>query len=80
MLKAANGKSMKAIDVFAGAISYLKQEFLNDLNHRNSHNNITVNEIRWVLTVPAIWGNAAKQFMRVAATQVCVIYSYFIHL
>jgi len=28
------------------------------------------NEITWVITVPAIWDNAAKQFMRDAATKV----------
>jgi len=27
-------------------------------------------EIGWVLTVPAIWSDAAKQFMREAAVQV----------
>ena len=31
------------------------------------------NEVRWVITVPAIWRQQAKQFMREAAYQVFVI-------
>ena len=30
-----------------------------------------VQDITWVLTVPAIWTDSAKQFMREAAVQVC---------
>jgi hypothetical protein len=29
-----------------------------------------MDDIAWVLTVPAIWDDAAKQFMRLAATEV----------
>jgi hypothetical protein len=31
--------------------------------------------IRWVLTVPAIWSDAAKQFMRKSANLVNTIYT-----
>ena len=31
---------------------------------------IKPSEINWVLTVPAIWSDAAKQFMREAAVEV----------
>lgn len=31
-------------------------------------------EITWVLTVPAIWSDPAKQFMREAAVKVCSIF------
>lgn len=68
-LVAANGKTMKAIDVFSGAISYLKSHLMNSVNDRNSGNRITVDKIRWVLTVPAIWSDGAKQFMREAAVK-----------
>ena len=37
-----------------------------------------VNEdVRWVITVPAIWKQSAKQFMREAAYQVCFIIYLF---
>jgi hypothetical protein len=32
-------------------------------------------DIRWVLTVPAIWSEAAKQFMRKSANLVNTIYT-----
>ena len=32
-------------------------------------------EIRWVLTVPSIWSDAAKQFMRKSANLVNTIYT-----
>lgn len=31
-------------------------------------------DILWVLTVPAIWSDQAKQFMREAAIQVCITF------
>ena len=33
-------------------------------------------DIRWVVTVPAIWRQEAKQFMREAAYQVIAMYTY----
>jgi len=32
--------------------------------------------INWVITVPAIWSNKAKQFTREAAVQVCYLNYY----
>ena len=31
-------------------------------------------DIHWVLTVPAIWNDSAKQFMRLAAEQVTIVF------
>ena len=61
---------MKAIIVFSEAIRFLKDHLIHSLNERNAHNEIDVDDIMWVLTVPAIWTDAAKQFMREAAEQV----------
>ena len=69
-LKAANGKLMSAMDVFSAAINFLKKQFLNNIKDRDPRKNITVDKVRWVLTVPAIWGFSAKQFMREAAQKV----------
>ncbi|XP_060065869.1 heat shock 70 kDa protein 12B-like [Ylistrum balloti] len=59
------GKTMKAKTVFAAGIRFLKTHAEDLINTRG----ISVEEweIRWVLTVPAIWSDAAKQFMREAA-------------
>ncbi|XP_052793952.1 heat shock 70 kDa protein 12A-like [Mya arenaria] len=48
--------------------SWLKDDLWRVSNDRIS-GTIRENEIHWVLTVPAIWDNAAKQFMREAAKQ-----------
>lgn len=61
---------MKAIDVFSAAIEYLKNHLLEELKKRGMDR--CEEDIRWVLTVPAIWKDPAKQFMRDAAEQVLV--------
>lgn len=67
VLTASNGKQMKAVDVFSSAITFFKDHLINSVNRRNAGNCITVESIRWVLTVPAIWSDSAKQFMRESA-------------
>ncbi|XP_060608504.1 heat shock 70 kDa protein 12A-like [Ruditapes philippinarum] len=59
------GKKMKAIDVFGAVIQYLKDYLLDQLKTRGPE--VQNNDIHWVLTVPAIWTDSAKQFMREAA-------------
>lgn len=69
---------MPAIDVFARSIEYLKDEFVKKFQERNLQVTITpLNKyVSWVLTVPAIWDEAAKQFMEEAAER--VMYKQFI--
>ncbi|CAH1264037.1 HSPA12B [Branchiostoma lanceolatum] len=55
-----NGKKLPALDVFAHALRYLKDHMLKATTLKND-------DICWVLTVPAIWDDSAKQFMRQAA-------------
>ena len=66
------GRKMKAIDVFAAVIRYLKDHLLELLKTRGTE--VQNKDIHWVLTVPAIWTDSAKQFMREAA------YKVFYHL
>lgn len=42
-----------------------------DPNKTESNDSSWSDDILWVLTVPAIWSDQAKQFMREAAMQVC---------
>lgn len=67
-LKDDQGKSMPAVDVFAASIKYLKQKLMEKLKDRIK--DIRETDIHWVITVPAIWNDAAKQFMKIAAGQV----------
>lgn len=59
------GKKLPAIDVFSKSIECLKNHLKDLLLERN----ITLkdHEALWVLTVPAIWDDTAKGFMRQAA-------------
>lgn len=63
---------MPAIDVFARSIEYLKDEFVKKFEERNLQISIfPLNKnVSWVLTVPAIWDEPAKQFMEEAAERV----------
>lgn len=67
-IKSTDGKEMKAIDVFSAAINFLRGHLLDTLEKRAT--GVRETDIQWVLTVPAIWDDAAKQFMRVAAEKV----------
>ena len=68
-LQAANGKKMLALKVFAYALKFFKDHCLQELSDQSS-TKIVNDDIRWVITVPAIWRQPAKQFMRQAAYEV----------
>ena len=61
-----NGKPLSALTVFSQYICHLKDEAFNTVKMTSS-DDVSMKDIRWVLTVPAIWSDAAKQFMREAA-------------
>ena len=69
-IKAANGKSFTALEVFAHSIKFMKDEALRILASDTGDKDFNVLDIQWVLTVPAIWTPRAKQFMREAAYEV----------
>ena len=69
LLEARNGKSMRALDIFSKALQYLKDKALEAI-YKQSGVEYTAKEVRWVVTVPAIWKQSAKQFMREAAYEV----------
>lgn len=64
-----SGKELPAMYVFSKAIDYMHYHLLGKLEQEDD-NEIAEEEIKWVLTVPAIWDDSAKQFMRDAAEQV----------
>ena len=62
------GLTMSALTVFTAGIRYLKDHMHGMFIERNIE--LREDEIHWVLTVPAIWQDNAKQFMREAAVDV----------
>ena len=62
------GKKMEAMKVFSAAVGYLRNHLLSTCEKQLT--DIKDSDIRWVLTVPAIWNDPSKQFMREAAEKV----------
>ncbi|KAH3835271.1 heat shock 70 kDa protein 12B-like [Dreissena polymorpha] len=67
MLEDVLGKKMLAMDVFSACIKFLKDDCLGKI--RLQLPEIRDTDIRWVLTMPAIWNDVSKQFMRESAAK-----------
>jgi len=77
---ASNGKKLEALTVFSHSIRYLKDKAIEIIREVTGDNGYNAMDIQWVLTVPAIWKPAAKQFMREAAYMVNNIQDHFLLL
>lgn len=66
-LKDATGKEMEAIKVFELSIKFLVGDLMKNL--KNSYTDIKQSDVEFVITVPAIWDDRSKQFMREAARE-----------
>lgn len=58
-------KLLPAVEIFAHAINCLKMKLFEQLD--KDQKVLSPDDILWVLTVPAIWDDSAKDFMRKAA-------------
>ena len=67
MIKAVDGKELPVVTVFSKALQYMKTTVLDYLNKQVEN---PARSILWIVTVPAIWSQAAKQVMRMAAEEV----------
>ena len=65
-MRAANGKAIPAMTVFCHALRFFRDHALQEITDQ-SDTKITNEDVKWVITVPAIWKAPAKQFMRQAA-------------
>ena len=81
IIKDIAGKPVTAMKVFGTSIRALMNHLF--LKFTETGMEIEPKDIRWVLTVPAIWSDAAKQFMRKSANLVNTILTrtgmYIIH-
>lgn len=67
------GKPMKAFDVFVESIKFIVSHMMKYVNDSEKLQTLTIKsekDIHWLLTVPAIWKDLSKRFMREAAVQV----------
>ncbi|XP_074593489.1 heat shock 70 kDa protein 12A-like isoform X2 [Brevipalpus obovatus] len=65
-ISSVGGKKVSALLVFSHSLRYFKNHALNELTNECG-TKVADEDIRWVVTVPAIWRQTAKQFMRMAA-------------
>ena len=71
-LRASNKGTMPAIQVFSAALRYLSRKLVKFIKNTVENSGVeNVEDILWVLTVPAIWKPGARHFMRKAAFEVC---------
>ena len=61
---------MPAQQIFIHAIKFLKDHYLNILNAKFTFRS---KEIQWVLTIPPVWNDSAKHFMREACYKISMI-------
>nr|XP_022327057.1 myosin-10-like isoform X5 [Crassostrea virginica] len=65
LIRDATGKALDAMTVFSISIKYITDHLFKSLS--NNFPEIEMDDIHFVLTVPAIWDQKAKQFMTEAA-------------
>jgi hypothetical protein len=71
MIADIHGKCASAQRIFAESIKFLRGHFVKVLRLRNM--GVLEDNIFYVVTVPAIWSDAARQFTREAAVMVCIL-------
>eukprot|EP00752_Nemacystus_decipiens_P002189 g2083.t2 len=69
---AEGGQQLPLIDVMATALRHFKEDVI---THVSSESEVahTVEDITWVVTIPAIYDDFAKRFMRIAAEKAGII-------
>lgn len=67
-----NGVKFSVLDLITDYLRFLKEEALEEIKNATS-GYIDPQEIRWCLTVPAIWTDGDKQMMRIAAQRAGLI-------
>lgn len=73
-LQATNGQRVLANIIFSHALRYFKDSCLKEINDGAiAREPIDAMSVQWVITVPAIWRQSAKQFMRDSAIKVYII-------
>ena len=68
-LEAANGQRYPAFEVITMTLKFFKDHALRELSNQCG-TTIDNDDVRWIITVPAIWNEQAKKFMRLAAYEV----------
>lgn len=65
MARSIDGRELPLMTVISESLKFISEKALEKLEEQVGK--INKNKIRWVLTVPALWTEDQKQFMRKAA-------------
>ena len=68
-MEAANGQRFAAFQLVAMTLRFFREHALRELSSQCG-TSIDNDDVRWTVTVPAIWNEQAKKFMRLAAYEV----------
>lgn len=69
--RAIDGRTMPLMEVVSCSLKYIAERALEKL--KDQVGKISLQKIRWVLTVPALWNEEHKSFMRRAAYEARII-------
>lgn len=72
------GKPLAALEVFSISLNYMREKVMEMLKEDDKQVTNNKDNIEWIITVPAIWEEIAKQFMRKAAKKVNITLLIFI--
>lgn len=68
LLQNETGKTISARKVFSESLKFLVNSLYDEVTKQQT--DIKMADIRWVVTVPAIWSDPAKALMRRSTTEV----------
>ena len=69
--RAVDGRELPLMQVTSESLKYIAEKGLEKLSEQVGK--IVATKIRWVLTVPALWSEEHKHFMRKAAVEAGII-------
>ena len=69
--RAVDGRELPLMKVISESLKYIAEKGLEKLSEQVGK--IVATKIRWVLTVPALWSEEHKHFMRKAAVEAGII-------
>lgn len=72
MLQSSNGRRLSAKTVFTLSLKYLCQLAISEISDQIGFK-LSPEDVTWVITVPAIWSEGAKAFMRQAAIETTLV-------
>lgn len=72
-VKALDGREMPLMKVISETLRYIADKAIEKLKDQLGEEIVKKEKLRWVLTVPALWSEKMKMFMRKAAVEAGIV-------